>query len=105
MKLSAKFAGAAGAVALLTGVALAAQPVAAADDPYTIETSSTAKYDGIYTVVEVDCPAGSKVTGGGYELGSGTEVLSNRPTSGRGAWTVGVSGKNPVTAYAICTRV
>ncbi|MFI5883550.1 hypothetical protein [Streptomyces sp. NPDC051554] len=105
---------AAGAFGLLTS-----QPVSAAADPYTYATkaSSGVTVDDFKTkTVEVDCPEGYKVTGGGHKFDdmayqNPTLVLQSRPTSGMGAWVIKVQMNladrafPEFTAYAVCALV
>lgn len=53
--------------------------------------------------VTVSCTPGFEVTGGGFSVPSGTEVLESRPEADLSGWTVEVDAV-PVggTAYAIC---
>jgi hypothetical protein len=72
-------------------------------------TGAEASWDGvgkIYGASVATCPAGAKVTGGGYTMyGAETAVMYNAPF-GPDAWRVyGVShASGSVTAYAVCVQ-
>jgi hypothetical protein len=97
MKMNAKTtAGLLAAAALLGGVLAAAVPASGAAKPPALTTqtvTASGQFTGSGVPVTATCPAGTVVTGGGYDFQppAAGETVSSSERSGNG-WTATVAG-------------
>ena len=71
--------------------------------------TETVSWDGlnkIYGQAVATCPAGSHVTGGGYDFSGGVATITYNAPLGPNAWRVYIYSHEPgsITSYALCIQ-
>jgi hypothetical protein len=104
---------AAAAAVLGGGLAAVALPAGAAPQPPTLTTvtvtATASPFVGVAQPVTATCPAGTTLTGGGFDAGTapGTAVGVSRPDGSNG-WTAQLTGGpagDVMTVYAVCGSI